>query len=375
MSKAFDIVIVGAGPSAFSMALALKNSNLSIAILEKSVFPRDKICGDAIPYEAYQTLKRIDEKYYQQLYSIVDTSKIIYSRLVTPKGRDLHIKWNSKAFNCKRVTFDNQLFEWVKSDTDTCIYENTIFKNAVYSNESWTIETSRETFEAKVLVGAGGVNCPVARRIANLKLDRAHTSGAVRAYFKNINGIDDNTNEIYFLKDYPDSYFWIFPVGNNTYNVGFGLLSKSISNKKINVRQLFQEIIDTDNIIKKRFNNAKRLEKTTGFSIPLGSRSVAMSGAGYILLGDAAHLVEPFGGHGIGTGMWSGKVAADFLRIAFEKQQFTAKAMYQYDKKIQKSIGKRLSKQKTLQRIVVAFPFLIEIAARPYMKKIVRWLT
>ncbi|MGB1121377.1 MAG: FAD-dependent oxidoreductase, partial [Saprospiraceae bacterium] len=86
--KTFDIIIIGAGPSACSMALALQNSNLSVAMLEKSTFPRDKTCGDAIPYEAYQTLKSIDEKYYHQLYEIADKSMIRFNRLITPKGRD-----------------------------------------------------------------------------------------------------------------------------------------------------------------------------------------------------------------------------------------------------------------------------------------------
>ena len=58
----FDVVIVGAGPAGCTLALALKDSGLRVALLDKSSFPRDKICGDAIPYEAYQTLKQIDEK-------------------------------------------------------------------------------------------------------------------------------------------------------------------------------------------------------------------------------------------------------------------------------------------------------------------------
>lgn len=370
----YDILVVGAGPSACSMILALKDSNLSIAMLEKSSYPKDKICGDAIPFEAYQILKQIDEKYYHQLYKISDKSTIKYNRLITPKGRDFTITWSTNAFNCKRIVFDNQLFEWVKADTKTAIFEHTTYKNATYQNGTWIVETNQQTFYAKVLVGAGGSNCPVARHIANIKIDRRHHSGAVRAYFKNINGLKEDTNEIYFLKKYADSYFWIFPVGNNIYNVGFGLLSQSIVDKNLNLRNLFQEIIDNDKNIKNRFVNAERLEKTKGFTIPLGSRKLSISGKGFLLLGDAAHLVEPVGGHGIGTGIWSGKVAADFLQQVFKIKDFSPKAMSKYDTMIQNTIGKRLANQTKLQKIMLRFPSLIELAARPFMKKITDWL-
>lgn len=370
----FDIVIVGAGPSACSMALALKNSQLSIAILEKSIYPKDKICGDAIPFEAYQTLKQIDEKYYHQLYEISDKATIKHNRLITPKGRDFKVSWSTKAFNCKRVVFDNQLFEWVKKDTTAEIFQNTTYQNAIYENGIWTISTNQQTFQAKVLVGAGGANCPVARRVANIKIDRQHHSGAVRAYFKNINGLSQDTNEIYFLKEYADSYFWIFPVGNNIYNVGFGLLSATIADRKLNLRTLFQDIIDNDKNIKERFANAERLEKTKGFSIPLGSRRIPISGEGFLLLGDAAYLVEPVGGHGIGTGVWSGKIAADFLKQVFQTENFSAETMKTYDITIQNTIGKRLADQTKLQKIMLRFPSLIELAARPFMKKVIDWL-
>jgi menaquinone-9 beta-reductase len=44
----FDILIIGAGPAGSTAALALAESKLKVAILEKGTFPRDKICGDAI---------------------------------------------------------------------------------------------------------------------------------------------------------------------------------------------------------------------------------------------------------------------------------------------------------------------------------------
>jgi geranylgeranyl reductase family protein len=371
----FDITIVGAGPAGCTLALALKNSGLRVALLDKSTFPRDKTCGDAIPYEAYQTLKQIDEKYYHRLYEISDKNYVRFNRLITAKNQDFTVEWTTKAFNCKRIVFDNEIFNWVKNDTKTEIFENTTFKNANFENNIWTIETSKTVFKSKLLIGAGGANCPIARRIAKIELDRKHHSGVVRAYYKNIEGLNEDVNEIYFIKEYSDSYFWIFPVGNHIYNVGFGLLSQTIADKQLNLRELFEDIIQNSPNLKERFRKAERLDKVKGFGIPLGgTRKIPLSGEGFLLIGDAAALVEPVGGHGIGTGIWSGKIAADFILKAFEAQDFSKNFMYQYDMEIERTIGKRLANQAKLQRIILRFPWLVELAAKPFMKKVIRWL-
>ena len=371
----FDITIVGAGPAGCTLALALKNSGLRVALLDKSTFPRDKTCGDAIPYEAYQTLKQIDEKYYHRLYEISDKNYVRFNRLITAKNQDFTVEWTTKAFNCKRIIFDNEIFNWVKNDTTTEIFENTTYKNAVFENDIWTIETNKTVFKSKLLIGAGGANCPIARRIAKIELDRKHHSGVVRAYYKNIEGLNDDVNEIYFIKEYSDSYFWIFPVGNDIYNVGFGLLSQTIADKQLNLRELFEDIIQNSPNLKERFRKAERLGKVKGFGIPLGgTRKIPISGEGFLLIGDAAALVEPVGGHGIGTGIWSGKIAADFILKAFQLADFSKNFMYQYDMEIERTIGKRLANQAKLQRIVLRFPWLVELAAKPFMKKVINWL-
>lgn len=371
----FDITIVGAGPAGCTLALALKNSGLRVALLDKSTFPRDKICGDAIPFEAYQTLKQIDEKYYHWLHEISDKNYVRFNRLITPKKQDFTIEWTTKAFNCKRIVFDNEIFNWVKNDTTTEIFENSTFKNADFDHNIWTIETNKTVFKSKLLIGAGGSNCPIARRIAKIELDRRYHSGAVRAYYKNIEGLNEAVNEIYFIKEYSDSYFWIFPVGNNIYNVGFGLLSQTIADKQLNLRELFEDIIQNSPNLKERFRKAEKLDKVKGFGIPLGgTRKIPISGEGFLLIGDAAALVEPVGGHGIGTGIWSAKIAADFILKAFQSQDFSKDFMYQYDMEIERTIGKRLANQAKLQRILLRFPWLVELAAKPFMKKVINWL-
>jgi flavin-dependent dehydrogenase len=84
--------------------------------------------------------------------------------------------------------------------------------------------------------------------------------------------------------------------------------------------------------------------------------------------------VEPVGGHGIGTGVWSGKIAADFIKKAFYSQSFNKDFTYQYDMEIERTIGKQLANQAKLQRIILRFPWLLKLATKPFMKRIINWL-
>jgi geranylgeranyl reductase family protein len=375
--KTYDIAIVGAGPAACSLALTLQNSDLSILMLEKGTFPRDKVCGDAVPFEAYKTMERLGKKYYERLYAISDKNNIRFNRLITSKKRELMLEWSQKSFNCKRVVFDNELFNWVKTDTKAEIIQNTTVKSATYENDIWTVtDTNKNTFKARFLVGAGGANCPISRHVAKVKLDRTQTCGSVRAYFKGISGLEENTNEIYFLDEFGGSgYLWIFPVGDDLYNVGFGALSEVIANKKVNLRKVFACLVDKNGSLKKRFQNAEMLDKIEGFSIPMGGyKELPISGDGFLLIGDAASLVDPVGGHGLGTGIWSGFIAGQFLEKAFPKGDFSKEKMLGYNHEISNTIGKRLRKQAKSQQIAMRFPWIVELIAHPWLKKIVNKL-
>ena len=89
-------------------------------------------------------------------------------------------------------------------------------------------------------------------------------------------------------------------------NVGIGMLSSHISQKKINLKVVLQKLIETHPQLKDRFINAKALESIKGFGLPLGSKKRRLSGDRYVLTGDAASLIDPFSGEGIGNAIRSG---------------------------------------------------------------------
>ncbi|MCX6266673.1 MAG: geranylgeranyl reductase, partial [Bacteroidetes bacterium] len=91
------------------------------------------------------------------------------------------------------------------------------------------------------------------------------------------------------------------------------MMQHEIIKRKINLKQILQDIISNDPIVSPRFRNARLIGKPEAHTLPLGTNHLTRSGHRFILLGDAAFLVDPFSGEGIGNAMASGEIAAAIL--------------------------------------------------------------
>jgi flavin-dependent dehydrogenase len=201
--------------------------------------------------------------------------------------------------------------------------------------------------------------------VGDLKIDRENFAGAVRQYWKGIEGIHPNKLiEIYFPKSLPLSYFWIFPLPNGTANVGYGMSSRYIARKNINVRKAFEELIKTDSFLAPRFKNAQPEESTKGWGLPLSGSNRKAFGNGWLLVGDAASIICPTTGEGIGSGMISGYTAGHFLQHAYNSQCYEEKMFANYNREIHK----RLRMDEKIYRLVNFLPaWAFEAAINAFM--------
>lgn len=358
----FDVIIIGAGPAGCAAAMALKNSGLKVAIIDKHIFPRDKVCGDAIPGRAIKYLKEINP-------SITSDLEIFDKKIVTTKtacfynNKKLEFNWVQEAYTSARMDFDDFLFSIVKKKTLAKIFEGTEIKDITKEENTFSISTRNNTkvFTATILIGADGINGVTAKKLAGFQIDRKHHVASVRAYYNCIDNIEEGCTEIYFDKKYLPGYFWIFPLNNGISNVGFGMLSEDISNKNINIKKAFYDFIERSDVLKNKFKNAKPQGSLQGFGLPLGSRWINMSGDNFILTGDAASLVDPVSGAGIGNAVLSGKLAAEQVIKSFATKDFSAAAMKAYDKNLYKIIGAELKKNGLALKYFSRIPLLVNM--------------
>lgn len=371
MSNHTDIVIIGAGPAGCATSLFLAKQGIAHTIIEKHIYPRDKVCGDALSGKTVYVLNQLNPQLVHQFAA--QTDKFIDSwgvKFVAPNGKHIDIPFKSDmskephppGFISKRIHFDHELFKLldrnyahVMDGTEvTDIVQEQGLSAITYRNASG----EKQLTNIKLVIGAEGDRSVVAKKLAGIKKENDHYCAGIRAYYKGVDGMHpQNFIELHFLEELLPGYFWIFPLPNGEANVGAGMLSSSVSKKKVNLKEDMLRAIAQNPSIKDRFKHATLEGKIQGWGLPLGSKKRKLSGDGFLLAGDAGSLIDPFTGEGIGNALYSGMMAAGFAKDALAANRFDAVFLSQYDKAFYERQWDELKLSHTLQRLC-KYPWL-----------------
>ena len=364
-----DICIIGAGPAGATTSLFLSKMGIPHTIVDGALFPRDKVCGDGLDLKVLRILNQLNQNVVKN--EILDNSNFIKSRgcsIIISKEKTVRFNLNTTDAKdhpypffmvAKRAYFDNFLVN--KIEKNTADFRQATFVDKIEKdNNTWRIFTKSNAvsaeIHAKMIIGADGDHSVVLRSLGERKIERKHHCGSLRQYWRGISGLNgDNLIEAYLPKSLPMGYLWIFPLPNGEANVGCGLPSDIIAKKKINLRNLLHQLITTDTAIKDRFKNAEPLEKPVGWGLPLASSRRNVYGDGYLLVGDAAGLISPITGEGIGPAMFSGFIAAQYLARAVDAKNFSATMFHNYDREIFKRLENAITISQWTRRMRPSF--------------------
>lgn len=375
-----DVLIAGAGPGGASTSIFLSKEKIKHIIIDKAVFPRDKVCGDALSAKSVGMLKRITSD-WRNLF-VEDKSKAVIStgiQFISSNNTCLDIPFLLKNINeddppgfvSRRIDFDNTLVSLIDKAYANFL-TGTVLEDIEETNEGLLVTVKehgiQKTIFTKMIVGAEGRSSIVAKKMAKHTMEPAHFSAGIRAYYKNVSGLhNENFIELHFLKNVQPGYLWIFPLPNGAANVGVGMLSKAVSSKKVNLKQMMLDAIENHPNLKDRFTNAVMEGEIEGWGLPLGSKKRNLSGNRFLLTGDAGSLIDPFTGEGIGNAMVSGLVASRIIKKATEANNYSAALLQQYEKDLYQKLWAELKLGHYLQILTSKprlFNFVIGKASR-----------
>ncbi len=364
-TKCKDVAIVGAGPAGTSCALALRNSGLDVVLIDKASFPREKVCGDAIPGPAFRMLESMAAHFGEEIQQVAVKEEIRSSQLYGPNGKMVQIDWKTRAYNADRRLFDQQLLDMVNRHTSTTFLSGIRIKKITKSDVGYQLEVENcASIRAKMVIGCDGAYSVVARQLGGQKPGANGQCAAVRAYFRAVENVQPKTNEFHYITQYLPGYFWIFPVGDGVVNVGFGMLSDVAAKQKINLRKALQDICTRHPSLSARFENAEQLSPIRGFGLPLALEKVKLSGERFLLAGDAGSLIDPLQGHGIDKAMISGQMAADQVIASFQENDFSAAFLKAYDEAVYARFWSSFQKSKSLLKLLATRPWLLNFGIR-----------
>ena len=368
-TKKFDVVIVGAGPAGAATAIALGDSGLSVAVLDKARFPRDKTCGDALSVDVINQLRILSPLLVDDFEEFGSKVTSYGVKIFAPDGNCLDIPFvldhqKRSGYVCTRLDFDNLLVRHLSAYRNVEVFEEHAVDRVENTGEQISLHTGDNEFSAPIVIGADGAHSIVAKTLGKLRPDKDHYSAGLRVYCEGVTGFHpQNFIELYFFQEILPGYLWIFPLPDNTANVGIGMLSSDISKKKINLKSVLHELLSTHPALQSRFKDAKPKETVKGYGLPLGSKKRTLSGDRFLLTGDAASLIDPFSGEGIANAIRSGRVAAAHIIKCFQTNNFSQSFNSQYDREIYRRMWKELRLSRSLQQLC-RYPRLFNFVIR-----------
>ena len=323
-TRTADVVVVGAGPGGSSAAYHLARHGVSVLLLEKTEFPREKICGDGLTPRAVRQLVRMG----------IDTSPEagwLHNKglRIIGGGVRMELDWPELAsfpgygLTRTRLDFDQLLAEHARAAGAELLTSHTVTgpilddSGRVVGVKATVGDETRE-FRAPLVLAADGVSARFALALGVAKREDRPIGVAVRRYYHSPERHDDDYLESWLelrSREGGDKllpgYGWIFGLGDGRVNVGLGVLNSSSAWGKTNFRRMLTDWLSTTPPEWGMDDEANAAGPILGAALPMGFNRVPHYSRGVLLVGDSGGMVNPFNGEGIAYAMESGELAAE----------------------------------------------------------------
>lgn len=334
-----DVIVVGAGPAGSATAAYLAMAGLDVLVLEKTSFPREKVCGDGLTPRAVKELITLG------IPTPEDDGWIKNHGLrIIGGGMRLSLPWPDLA------SFPPYGLVRTRQDFDDILAKHAV-KHGARLREATNVtgpildskgaivgvtaramdEKGRATgpelrYAAPLVVAADGNSSRLSLAMGREKREDRPMGVAVRTYYTSPRHDDDYLESWLELWSTDDNgkkvllpgYGWIFGVGDGTSNVGLGILNTSSAFGKTDYKDVMRRWVATmpeD----WTYSDATMVGPIRGAALPMGFNRQPHYDNGLLLVGDAGGMVNPFNGEGIAYAMESGRLAAEVIAQAFAR--------------------------------------------------------
>lgn len=346
-----DVAIAGAGPAGLACALQLAREGFRITLLDKETFPRNKPCGGGLGVRSLRVLHELGIDLNQfEFKNPVNGIKIHTPAHRTHIFRTHHGEeaGNPLGYVVDRSEFDHFLLrELLKFPQVTFL---TGHKVKMMESIGEKVITAGDGFR---IISEWGIDARGAR-YADHEGDRKDWAFAMTGI---VSGVDfdeqeEHLIEFYFTEPFFPGYFWIFPLPDGLANTGIYVPLTHYKHDLTNFKETYYDFIQNHQELAGRFLHAGLEDVLQGGWLPIGQEISDVVNGHIFRVGDAASLVDPLAGEGIGNALLSGMMAARTI-IESKKGNTSPEA---YEKELKDLMEAEFRHRHRLLRLAARYP-------------------
>lgn len=359
MERNPDVLIIGGGLAGLTAGIHLSKKGLSVTLIEKSGYPKHKVCGEYISNEILPYLKWLSADV--TVLNPVSISKFEFSSV---SGHPVIAQLPLGGFGVSRYALDNYLCEKAKESGCKVILAEVTGVNFI--DDKFYVETSGAIYTSKIVLGAFGKRSNLDKEMNREFIQKKSPWLAVKAHYRG-----EFPDDTVALHNFPGGYCGVSKVENGTINICY-LASYTTFKKYKSIEEYQKGQVYKNPRLKEIFENAEMLfEKPLTISQVSFDKKLPVEN-NILMMGDTAGLIHPLCGNGMAMAIHSAKIASELVLLYAEgaisreelEKRYAAAWKTQFSKRIRtgRLLGKALENKmltRPLMDIVAMFPSLL----------------
>ena len=351
--------MVGAGPAGVASALFLSQRGHDVLLLDKLVFPRDKLCGESVSPEAWRLLEALD---LADAVRRLAPQPISGMALFAPDGTRFNGRYpgERQGFAVRRLALDAALLAVARErgievregeSVDDLVIEGGVTRGVRVRNSGGGRE-----IRSRLVVAADGRHSTVARRLGLWRKHRSLHRFAVRGHWEGVHGLTDY-GEMHVGRG---AYCGVAPLSAGTANIAFVVDRSEIAGAATDVTGFYRRTLRRWPELCERLESATLVAPPRAIG-PLAVEPLHASAPGVALVGDAAGFYDPFTGEGITLALRSAELLAPIAAAALRAGR--SERLSEYEAARDQATRAKFRLNRLLQRLI-AWPQLADSVAR-----------
>lgn len=366
----YDIGIIGGGLAGLSMAILFAQKGYKTILLEKELYPFNRVCGEYISMESWPFLQSLDIN-----HTLNDLPQINQLSLSAPNGKTFSCKLPLGGFGISRYLLDDLLQQKAKK-VGAAIHCGEKVTDITSLNNETTIITDKYKYTAKLVFGAFGKRSNIdinwKRKFTLTKPTALNNYIGVKYHIK----YNHPANTI-ALHNFHNGYAGMSKVENDVSCLCYLTTAKNLQSSNGNIKQMEENILCRNPRLSEIFNTAEFLWAKPVSIAQISFEQKTLLENNVLMVGDAAGMITPLCGNGMSMAMHGAKIAFEFGQQFLNEEISREELIKMYEKRWQQLFAKRLQTgriiqgffgNETMSNLLVSSMKLIPFLAQPLIK-------